>query len=145
MGVISEGKAAFDLVKELAAYLKQAGEHDPKLMGMFEDLREKVLSLYESDIVLRQQVLELEEKLKMRENVFFDRDMGAYFRGTPADRKDGPFCAKCFHAKKDLVPMAKVQFSYGGGVNYGLDEDRERPVTYRSRWQCPLCGSSVER
>ena len=145
MGAISEGKAAFDLVKELAAYLKKAGEHDPKLMGMFEELREKVLSLFESDIVLRQQVLELEERLTMREKVFFDRDMGAYFRGTPEDRKDGPFCAKCFHEKKDLVPMAKAQSFSGGGVNYAFGEDHEYPVTCYNLWECPLCGSSVDR
>ena len=70
MGVISEAKAAVELAKELGSYLKQAGEYDPKLMGMFEDLRGKVLSLYESDIELRQQVRELEEKLKLREEVF---------------------------------------------------------------------------
>lgn len=145
MGVISEGKAAFDLVKELAAYLKQAGEHDPKLMGMFEDLREKVLSLYESDIVLRKQVLELEEKLTMREKVFFDRDMGAYFRGTPEDRKDGPFCAKCFHEKKDLVPMAKAQSYSGGGTSFVLGEPYEEPTTCNNLWECPLCGSFVNR
>lgn len=90
MGAISEAKAALDLVKEVAAYLKKTGEHDPNLMGMFEDLRGKVLSLCESDIELRQQVRELEEKLKLREEVFFDKDIGAYFKGTPENRKDGP-------------------------------------------------------
>lgn len=105
MGVISEAKAAVELAKELGSYLKQAGEHDPKLMGMFEDLRGKVLSLYESDIELRQQVWELEKKLELRDNTFFSRKNGAYYTGTPEDIKDGPFCAKCFHEKKELVPM----------------------------------------
>uniref|UniRef100_B8J314 Uncharacterized protein n=1 Tax=Desulfovibrio desulfuricans (strain ATCC 27774 / DSM 6949 / MB) TaxID=525146 RepID=B8J314_DESDA len=125
MGVISEGKAALELTRELVSYLKKAGEHDPKLMGMFEDLREKVLSLYESDIELRQQVRELEEKVKLRENTFFNRKNGAYYIGTPEDTKDGPFCAKCFHEKEELVPM--FEDSYDG--------------EYMGR--CPVCKSVI--
>lgn len=145
MGAISESKAAFELVREIAAYLKKAGEHDPKLMGMFEELRVKVLSLYESDVELRQHILELEEKLKLREDVFFDRDIGAYYKGTPEDRKDGPFCAKCFHEKKELVPMVKAQISSGGGMNFLLDDNHQEPVTLYNLWECPSCGSSIDR
>ena len=133
MGVISEAKAAVELAKELGSYLKQAGEHDPKLMGMFEDLRGKVLSLYESDIELRQQVRELEEKLKLREEVFFDRKKGAYYTGTPQNIKDGPFCAKCFHEEKGLVPM-KEWFSYG-----------YTDVRDSSEWLCPSCSHTILR
>jgi len=136
MGVISEAKAAVELAKELGSYLKQAGEHDPKLMGMFEDLRGKVLSLYESDIELRQQVRELEEKLKLREEVSFDREVGAYFKGTNEEPGDGPFCAKCFHEDKGLVPMAEEISSifdeYGTEIFFNV-------------WQCPVCQKKIRR
>lgn len=136
MGVISEAKAAVELAKELGSYLKKAGEHDPKLMGMFEDLRGKVLSLYESDIELRQQVRELEEKLKLREEVFFDRKKGAYYKGTPQDIKDGPFCAKCFNEKKELIPMMEWDDC---GVTIS-DYTSSNP-----KWLCPSCSSTIIR
>lgn len=136
MGVISEGKAALELTRELVSYLKKAGEHDPKLMGLFEDLREKVLALYESDIELRQQVRELEEKLNLREEVFFDRRRGAYYIGTSEDIKDGPFCAKCFHDDKGLVPMEEWE-----DPGFGLDE--YAPTT--PKWLCPVCDNSIRR
>lgn len=140
MGAISEGKAALELTRELVSYLKKAGEHDPKLMGMFEDLREKVLALYESDIELRQQVRELEEKLNLREDIVFDRSLGAYYTGTLTNRKDGPFCAKCFHEEKGLVPMASsIAISGGGTMNYVTGE--QRPVKHHSTWICPLCST----
>lgn len=129
MGVISEAKAAVELAKELGSYLKKAGEHDPKLMGMFEDLRGKVLSLYESDIELRQQVRELEEKLKLREEVFFDRQKGAYYIGKQGAIKDGPFCCKCYHNEKGLVPMREY-----------IDYDMEEGLTPIKKWVCPVCG-----
>lgn len=136
MGAISESKAAFELVREIAAYLKKAGEHDPKLMGMFEELRVKVLSLYESDVELRQHVLELEEKLKLREDVFFDRKKGAYYTGTPQDIKDGPFCSRCYHAGKGLVPMEEWEDS-------GFTFDEDAPTT--PKWLCTSCSHEILR
>ena len=141
MGVISEGKAALELTRELVSYLKKAGEHDPKLMGMFEDLREKVLSLYESDIELRQQVRELEEKLKIQDEVFWDQNLGAYFTGTFEDPKGGPFCGKCFHNDNGLVPMRKVNKA---AVGFG---DLTGPIawSYDYLWICPLCETKIKR
>lgn len=124
MGVISEGKAALELTRELVSYLKKAGEHDPKLVGLFEDLREKVLALYESDIELRQQVRELEEKLQLREKAIFNKKIGAYYTGSE-ECKEGPFCAKCFHERKELVPMKNGYYH----------ED--------CIWECPVCGMAI--
>ncbi len=135
MGVISEGKAALELTRELVSYLKKAGEHDPKLVGLFEDLREKVLALYESDIELRQQVRELEEKLQLREEVFFDRKKGAYYTGTPETPKDGPFCGACYLAK-GLVPMAER-------ITDSVDEDGND--IFYNVWQCAVCNKIIAR
>ena len=145
MGVISEAKAAVELAKELGSYLKKAGEHDPNLMGMFEDLRGKVLSLYESDIELRQQMRELKEKLTLREEVFFDQDKGAYFTGTPKDIKGGPFCAKCYTEKDKLVPMKKHTSHSVQGGGYSPWDESVPQHTYRDLWVCVSCGSALDR
>ena len=128
MGIFTEAQAAANLLKHLAAYIKEKKDHDPQLMELFSDLREKVWALYESDAALREKVGELEDKLNLRENVFFDQDIGAWFKGTPEDRKDGPFCAKCYTEKKELVPMSKFS-SYNLG-----------PL-----WLCPVCNSTITR
>lgn len=136
MGVFTEAQAAVNLVKQLAAYIKEKKDYDPQLMEMFSDLREKVWALYESDAALRERVGELEDKLKLREDVFFDRKKGGYYTGAPQDIKDGPFCSKCYHEGKGLVPMEEWDDS-------GFSFDEYAPTT--PKWLCPSCNHTILR
>lgn len=140
--IISEVKAAMDLVKQAVGLLHEEKAPNPKLVETIEELRLKVLELYESDINLRLQVRELEEKLNARESVFFDQAKGVYYTGTPEAPKGGPFCAACYHAGKGLVPMQATRRPvWGTAASLSV----AGTAVYADIWKCPSCDSKLTR
>lgn len=127
--IFSEAKAALDLLKEAAKLLHEEKDPKPELVAVFEALRKKLFALYESEIELRLQVKEWQDKLAVRDSVFFDEKAGVYFKGTPEAPGGDPFCAKCYHSRRELVPMQVTHYTLNSA-----------PMT---EWKCVVCALSV--
>ncbi len=91
------------------------------------ELQEKALKLQERNYDLRRRIDELEDQIKLVDEMSFDGKV--YWRGEDDDR-DGPFCQRCLDAEGRAI---RLQF-------------REDPASgYESRWyECHSCQNHIE-
>ena len=99
--IFSEAKAAVELVKDLAAHLRQTGNHDPAIMQKFEDLRSKVLSAYETEIELRDKIRQLEQEQELKQ-MPYDEEAGLYYNENESGQREY-FCQRCADVDKKKV------------------------------------------
>jgi hypothetical protein len=66
------------------------------------ELREAVLELQEENVAWKQKIRELEESLKLKDEMHFDGTV--YWRKENANRV-GPFCPECFDIEEKLVRL----------------------------------------
>lgn len=64
-------------------------------------------NLAEENARLRQERNELQEKLRLREEMVWDEKMKSYFRTGPSGDREGPFCPKCYGGSDKVIRMAK--------------------------------------
>ena len=90
--------AIFDILKTAATIAKESGklELQGEILGVYEKLLEQQKKI--SD--LESENKELKEKLKITESLKYENN--AYWV-TQDDKKDGPFCSRCWDVEKNLV------------------------------------------
>jgi len=109
--IFSETKAAVDLVKDLAALLRQTGNYDPVLIQKFDDLRGQVLTAYQTEIELYKEVDSLNEKVRQLEarlelqQMSYDKASGLYFVENGGKRDY--YCQRCADADKKQVRVTE--------------------------------------
>lgn len=104
-------KDIVDLIKKGATI-----EAQEKIM----ELREAALGLQEENFTLREKIRALEDELRVKQQLTFERT--AYWLDN-GHTKDGPFCQRCHDVQKILVRLQ----------NYGTD------------WFCVACKQSYEK
>ena len=117
MSLLDRTKDIYELVKTGMTI-----ELQEQLMG----LREEALQIQEENLGFRKRVAELEDKLAIRSSVQFDGQI--YWRTISDDRKEGPFCQRCFDIDSKLVHLQHKSYTIDGN-------------TYSS-WDCFECHRS---
>lgn len=96
-------------------------------------LREAALEIQEENLLLKDRVCSLEEQLKQKAKLTFDRQVYWLVDG---DNKDGPYCQRCYDAEHILMRLQKGEID---------DIDHERGVvvkTGRHYFRCLKCSST---
>lgn len=90
----------FDDLKSIGKILQEAGkiEQYQKILETQKELLEMQKKIQE----LEKENSELREKLKIKENIFFENN--AYWLKKD-EQKDGPFCTKCWDKDRYLIRM----------------------------------------
>lgn len=102
---VSEAKTLFSSVFEL--YKKGANlEAEQKL----QELQEAFIDLKYENLELREEVLALRERAKVREELTYE---APFYFIHKEDEKDGPFCQKCYDDESKLVRLIEVNNSLG--------------------------------
>ncbi len=96
-----------DTIKDVAKLAKEINRLD--LHEKVVDLMQQVMELTEEKGQLRSRVTELEQRLKQRDEMQFDSATGTYRQQAGDGSCEGPFCPKCWHGRKDVVPMVPVE------------------------------------
>lgn len=103
-------KDIFELIKKGATV-----EAQEKIM----ELREIAIELQEENFALKDHIRTLEEELKLKQQLKFEKTVYWLIDGQD---KDGPFCQRCYDVEKKLVRLQ----------NYG------------SSWFCVACNQSFD-
>lgn len=109
--IFQESKAALDMMKELAGYIKAKANHDPQLMELVSDVRTKLLELYEENAGLRGRCEEQERLLALRSGMRFDNDKHVYY-ACKNDECDGPFCQVCYDKEERLSRVRQEKYGH---------------------------------
>lgn len=67
------------------------------------DLQNEVLQVVTENMELKGQLARAREQLSVRQSLRFENN--AYWTGEDLETSDGPFCAKCWDTKQQLVRM----------------------------------------
>lgn len=92
--------AIFDELKSVGKILQEAGKIE-QYQQILEAQRE-LLEMQKKIQNLEKENIELKEKLKIKESLIFENE--AYWINNK-DKKDGPFCSRCWDVNKDLVRL----------------------------------------
>jgi len=84
------------------------------------ELREAVIALKDENFSLRQQVRSLEEELRIKGQLKFEKTVYWLLEG---ERKAGPFCQRC----------------------YDIDKKLARLQDYGASWYCVACKQGYEK
>lgn len=91
------------------------------------ELREFALTLQEENISLKEEIKQLKEELEIKESLEWDgRLYWLIMKGQ--NKKDGPFCQRCYDDNKKLIRLQK---------NNGNENDSVIGV---GGWFCTLCN-----
>lgn len=109
---------ALPTYKEIVDLIKKGAtiEAQEKIM----ELREAALGLQEENFTFREKIRALEDELKVKKQLKFERT--AYWLHN-GHQKDGPFCQRCYDVQNILVRLQ----------NYG------------SSWFCVACNQSYDK
>src|SRR5690349_13690215 len=89
------------------------------------ELRVAALEIQEENLKLRSKVSQLEAELSLTRDLHFEGTTGLYWRHVAPDRREGPFCARCYDTNGKLVRL-HTGASRGTTVN----------------WLCLVCHAS---
>jgi len=73
------------------------------------ELRESALELQEENFTLRERVRALEDELKLKQQLKFEKTKYWLIDGQT---KDGPFCQRCYDVEKKLVRLQDYENSW---------------------------------
>jgi hypothetical protein len=90
-----------------------------------QELREGFLQLHAENIELKQELLEMRIAENVKENMIFDEPF--YYLLDENDKKDGPFCPKCWEKDEKKCRVINT------------------PTSYTGKFQCQVCHSSFGR
>jgi hypothetical protein len=110
MGIIDDAK---DIAKLIKKY------NDADLYQKIVDLRDEIFKLREENLRLKEKNKTLEEEKSINEKILWE---SPYYWIKDRDKKDGPFCQKCFDENKKLIRLQN--YKYG-------------------RWHCLVCKSDI--
>jgi len=117
-GEFAAAKGLLELVGSAVDLAKKAGNKE--LNEKILELHGELLKLLQANLTLTQRVAELEAAQKTRETLEFDGHV--YWVGKRGDRKNGPYCTKCWDADQKLLRV--MEFNRG--------------------WRCPQCSTYFE-
>ena len=90
--------AIFDELKSIGKVLQEAGKIEQYQQIL--DTLQKLLEMQKKIDELEADKRELREKLNIKENLKYENSMYWIYH---TDRKDGPFCSRCWDVNKNLV------------------------------------------
>jgi hypothetical protein len=67
------------------------------------DLQQEVLQIVSANVELKAELATAREELRRKQTLRFEYN--AYWTGETLETSDGPFCAKCWDTKQQLVRM----------------------------------------
>ena len=97
MGIIDE-------IKSVAKVVKQAGNIE--LYQKILDLQAQALELIEEKATLKSQLRELQDTKAIGQSLVFEAN--GYWRNTPDNLREGPFCSSCWDSKNVLVRLHDI-------------------------------------
>jgi len=100
--------AIFDELKSVAKTLREADKIEQYQQIL--DVQERLLEMQKKIADLDTENGELKEKLKIKDNLVFERN--AYWLLID-DKKDGPFCSKCKDGEDKLIRMRIGKYTFG--------------------------------
>ena len=92
-----------DTAKDIYELVKKGATLD--LQEKLIRFREEALSMQEENVNLKIRVQDLERELAYEKQVVYENP---YYWRIEADKKDGPFCQKCYDVDKKLVRLQTV-------------------------------------
>jgi len=104
MSLIDTAKDIYELAKKGATL---------ELQERLVRIREEALSLQEENLGLRQKVAELEEKLSVKESLYFDGSL--YWLIDDEEEKNGPYCQRCYDVDRRMVRLQDASYIDVGG------------------------------
>jgi len=115
MSIIETAKAAIELAKKGVSV---------ELQETLMEMREQAVQLQEENLALRNQIRELEEAMAIRGNILWDERSRVYWlKGADGEKKEGPYCTRCWDVNKLLVRLQQY---------------------VRSNWTCLECRNVFE-
>jgi hypothetical protein len=90
-----------DILKSTAETLRKADKIEE--FQQILSVQEKLLEMQKNILDLEEKNKSLNEKLKLKENVFFENN--AYWLKKDDGSKDGPFCLRCWDKNQKLIRM----------------------------------------
>ena len=100
--------AIFDELKSVANTLREA-DKIPQYQQIL-DVLEKLIEMQNKIFTLETENKELKDKLKLKENLVFERN--AYWI-IDGENKDGPFCTKCKDSDDKMIRMRVAEYQFG--------------------------------
>lgn len=114
--------AIFDDLKTVAKVLQEAGKIEQYKQIL--EVQGRLLEMQEKIRLQDEEIRTLKEKLKIKENIVFEKD--AYWIKRKDNSKEGPYCSACWdnEDKKQLVHLHSIS-----GVT--------------NAFRCPVCKNGV--
>lgn len=112
--------ALFDELKSIGKVLQEAGKIEQYQQIL--ETQEKLLEMQKRISDLEYGNKELKEKLKIKENIFFENN--AYWLKNEKSKKDGPFCTRCYDKDKNLIRMRHRSSQQWSRAHYNCPECR---------------------
>ena len=128
LAIITSALSSIKTAADIAKLIKDSGSSLEKaeiklkiadLIGSLADAKMEIATIQTDLIEKDQEILELQNQLKLQKAVEWDKP---YYWIVDGDTKDGPFCQQCYDKNKQLIRLQ------GGGKNY---------------WYCQTCKSKV--
>jgi len=110
MGIIDHAKDIAELIKKY---------NDADLYQKIVDLRDEIFELREDNLKLKEKIKAFEGEKKINEKIVFE---STYYWLKDGEKKDGPYCQKCFDDNKKLIRLQDLKNGY---------------------WHCLVCKNSV--
>jgi len=93
MGIIDHAKDIAELIKKY---------NDVELYQKIIDLRDEIFELRENNLNLKGKIKALKKEKKINEKIVFEKP---YYWIKDGEKKDGPYCQKCFDDNKKLIRL----------------------------------------
>lgn len=118
MSIIDDTKKIMELIKKY---------NDAELYQKIVDLRDEIFELKEENLNLKEKIKNLVEEKKVSEKMFFE---APFYWKMDGDKKDGPYCQKCYDDDKKLIRLQALEKEYWQCCvckNYFRDPSYSRP------------------
>jgi hypothetical protein len=103
-----------DTVKDAVKLAQQIDNIE--LYRQILNLQAEIQSQFNENLILKQQIADLKEELKIRGSLRFDD--GQYLLKTDSGSEDGPFCSICWDVDHRLVRMVRGGYEDGFFCQY---------------------------
>jgi len=102
----SEAKGMFGTAIDL---MKKGSQLEAQMQ--IQKLQEQYLGLHAENLELKQQILEIKEKFEKQDKTVFDEP---YFYTVDGEKRDGPFCPRCWQKDDKKCRVVKTPDSHDG-------------------------------
>ncbi len=118
MGIIDNVKDILKLIKKY---------DDAEIYQKIVDLRDEIFKLKEDNLNLKEKIKNLIQEKKISEKMVFETP---FYWKVDGDKKDGPYCQKCYDDDKKLIRLQALKNGYWQCCvckNYYIDPSYSRP------------------